>query len=74
MVKRIHLETLRDWQKEKPLDMLLMGKLDLSTINPGKIRPSPKTDETVKKCMEEFREEIFKVTETKTYINVIIPK
>ena len=61
VVKRLHLETLRDWQKEKPLDMLLMGKLDLTTINPGKIKPSPKTDETVRQCMEEFREEIFKV-------------
>ena len=61
VVKRLHLETLRDWQKEKPLDMLLMGKLDLTTIDPGKIKPSPKTDETVRQCMEEFREEIFKV-------------
>ncbi len=61
MVKRVHLETLRNWQREKPLDLLLLGKLDLSTINPGKIRPSPKTDETVRQCMEEFRAEIYKV-------------
>lgn len=71
MVKRVHLETLRDWQREKPLDMLLMGKLDLTTINPGKIRPSPKTDETVRQCMEEFREEIFKVV-MKTPCNYVI--
>ncbi len=62
LVKRTHLETLRDWQKDKPLDMLLTGKLDLSTVHPGKIRPSPKTDETVRKCMAEFREDLFKVT------------
>ncbi len=61
LVRRAHLESLRDWQKDRPLDALILGKLDLSAVNPAKIRPSAKTDATVRGCMHDFREEIFKV-------------
>ena len=61
VVKREHFMALKEWSSTKPLDMLLLGKFDIKEMKLEDIKPSPKTDETVRQCLEEFEGEMFKL-------------
>ena len=57
-IKSAHIQTLRKWMQDKPLDKLIVGKLG-RTVPPEPIKQSQVVDDTMKECLEEFNTDVY---------------
>ena len=58
MVRRVQMETMRDWMSKKPLDAYMLGRLKLGNYRPAPIPTSRRTDLVVQQKMREFQSEM----------------